>query len=119
MEKPTNKPKILHVEDDNSIAITVAGIIGTYADIVHVTTLAQAREHLHKTPFDLVLLDLHLPDGSGLDILPLVTNEKNIPVIVHSATEVADTIHDVSAVLYKSYLIPDELLNTIKQQLER
>ena len=117
MEDDSNKPKILHIEDDNSIAITVAGIIGTYADIVHVTTLEQARVCLHETPFDLVLLDLQLPDGSGLDILPLISNEKNIPVIVHSATEVADTINNVSAVLCKSYLNPIELLNTIKEQI--
>lgn len=119
MESTDNKPKILHIEDDNSIAITVAGIIGTYADIVHVTTLVQAKTCLNETPFDLVLLDLQLPDGSGLDLLPLISREKNIPVIVHSATEVADTINDVSAVLYKSYLNPVELLSTIKEQIEK
>ena len=119
MENNNNKPKILHVEDDNSIAITVAGIIGTYADIVHATTLAQAKTCLHETPFDLVLLDLQLPDGSGLDLLPLISDENNIPVIVHSATEVANTINDVSAVLYKSYLNPIELLGTIKEQIEK
>ncbi len=119
MESADNKPKILHIEDDASIAITIAGIIGSYAEIVHVTTLEQAKTCLHETSFDLVLLDLQLPDGSGLDLLPLISDEKNIPVIVHSATEVADTINNVSEVLYKSHLDPDEFLTTIKEQIEK
>ncbi len=36
-------------------------------DIVSVATLAEARRHLQENPADVLLLDLSLPDSSGLD----------------------------------------------------
>ena len=39
------------------------------ADVTSVETLAAARNQIAALEFDFVLLDIHLPDGLGLDLL--------------------------------------------------
>jgi two-component system, OmpR family, KDP operon response regulator KdpE len=53
------------------------------ADLVEAETLAEAREHLGAGAIDILLLDVRLPDGSGLDLArELVANEETRPRIV-------------------------------------
>ncbi len=63
-------PKILLVEDDFALQQTVANILRSDADITPVASLAEARAQLKKSVFDLVLLDLGLPDGDGFSLYP-------------------------------------------------
>ena len=46
------------------------------------TTLADARDEMILAPPDLIILDIHLPDGNGLDFLTELRDTSNIPVIV-------------------------------------
>ena len=61
---------VLVVEDDEAVAelvqITLARA-GFDVDIVH--TCADARTAIEDKPHDLLLLDIKLPDGDGLDLL--------------------------------------------------
>lgn len=41
-------------------------------DILHADCLAAARCHLQRTPCPLALLDIHLPDGNGIELIPLL-----------------------------------------------
>ncbi len=83
--------RILLVEDDPAIARTVAyslereGLAST-----HSLLLQDARAQLAGTRFDLLVLDLGLPDGSGLDLLREVRQAGghgggHLPVLVLSA----------------------------------
>ena len=55
-----------------------------------VNTLAQAREALGKGRFDLLLLDVNLPDGSGLELLRQVRGQ--VPVILLTANDLETDI---------------------------
>jgi DNA-binding NtrC family response regulator len=49
-------------------------------------TLAEAHERFHSTPYHLILLDLRLPEGSGMDLLRTVRQQQpSLPVIVMTA----------------------------------
>ena len=53
------------------------------ADLVEAETLAEARSHLAAGAIDILLLDVRLPDGSGLDLArELVANDETRPRIV-------------------------------------
>jgi two-component system KDP operon response regulator KdpE len=53
------------------------------ADLVEAETLAEARAHLAAGAIDILLLDVRLPDGSGLDLArELVANDETRPRIV-------------------------------------
>jgi DNA-binding response OmpR family regulator len=63
-------PRVLLVEDDASIRRFVAMALDEAAiELLQAATLAQARAALDAAPVRLLLCDLMLPDGSGLDLL--------------------------------------------------
>jgi len=63
-------PRVLLVEDDASIRRFVSlALEDSKLDLVQAATLQSAIQALRSGPFDLVLCDLMLPDGSGFDLL--------------------------------------------------
>jgi DNA-binding response OmpR family regulator len=63
-------PRLLLIEDDASIRRFVAMALEDEAlDLVEAPTLAAAVQALRGAPFAVVMCDLMLPDGSGLDLL--------------------------------------------------
>jgi CheY-like chemotaxis protein len=64
------RPRVLLVEDDTSIRrFVVMALEDSEIVMVEAETLRAANQALHGPPFALVLCDLMLPDGSGLDLL--------------------------------------------------
>jgi two-component system response regulator QseB len=117
--------RILIVEDDPAIGSGVAASLaaaGYVADVC--TTLARARAALGAEAFDLVLLDLGLPDGDGLDWLrELRKAGRDLPVLITTAR---DTLPDRVGGLDEGaddYLVkpfePEELLARIRAALRR
>ena len=93
------------------------GIVGDLADLDHAGMLAGARELLERCRYDLVILDLTLPDGSGQELLSMLNGATPpIPVMVFSAREMErEEIRDVASVLVKSRTSNAQLLETIKR----
>lgn len=62
--------RALLVEDDEAIGRLVQAVArGAGVELLHVTRLAQARQALQTGTFAVILADLMLPDGSGVDWL--------------------------------------------------
>lgn len=113
------RTRILHVEDDPDIVHIVGTLLQHIAQVDVATNLATAREKLQQD-YDLVILDMGLPDGSGEDLLPLlVDRDKAIPVVIFSAHEIntADSQH-VLANFIKSKTSNDVLMNKIEAILK-
>ena len=112
------KPSILHVDDDRDILeITASALAGT-AEITGVESLAAARAALARSRPDLVILDLGLPDGSGLELLGDLGDEngRTVPVIVYSAQEMDGALANrVEAVLTKSRTSLAGLTRTVRR----
>ena len=88
------KRTILLVEDEESITTPLAEALerdGFHAEIAH--TVADALGRGRALRPDLVLLDLVLPDGSGLDVCRELRASSNVPIIILSARgEEADRV---------------------------
>lgn len=110
---------VLHVEDDPDIATVVEGMLHNIAQIEVADSLASAKSRLNRKNYDLVILDIGLPDGSGLDLLPVIaTIEPVTPVVIFSAQEVDSEIAaQVSKVLTKSRADNQKLVQIIKGAL--
>jgi two-component system, cell cycle response regulator len=79
--------RILLVEDDPEDAELVREALGEVAGFAHTLThawrFADALERLEHQAFDVVLLDLWLPDASGFDTLAGVRGRNpGVPVVV-------------------------------------
>jgi len=112
-------PKILHVEDDADTRHIIETLIDGKADVTGVPTLREAREVLAKEKFNLVILDLLLPDGNGAELLPSLSIN-NIPVMIYSAWELDKSFsHYVTQAVVKSKITHTELLNRVKGILEK
>ncbi len=82
-----NKVSVLLVEngseDAQLIRQALSTVEGTAFDVVHTDRLQDAFMRLRSEPTDVVLLDLALPDSSGLDTLRLIIQEApGLPVVV-------------------------------------
>ncbi len=73
---PPERLSVLLLEDDPAFAGVVAEDLRSRGhDVMHVSSVAEARERVKDDRFDVVLLDLQLPDGDGLDVLRDVSAE--------------------------------------------
>ena len=117
--------RVLIVEDDTGIATGLAATLRGSGYAVDVTsTLALATAALRVEPFDLVLLDLSLPDGDGLDWLRQVRRSGSVmPVLIMTAR---DALPDRVAGLDEGaddYVVkpfePEELLARMRVALRR
>lgn len=111
--------RLLHVEDDLDIATIVDTLLGDEYQVVHATTLKQARQWVSQEVFDLVLLDIGLPDGSGLELIPtLNSQERQTPVIIFSAQDAPPAIAaQVRGVLVKSQTDNEKLMQQIRSAI--
>ena len=62
--------RLLLLEDDPAIARTVAYTLERDGlQVTHCLLVQDARQQMQRHPFDLLVLDVGLPDGNGLDLL--------------------------------------------------
>ena len=78
--------RILLVEDDPSVADSVIdGLVSVSMEVEHVSTGTEAIAKNLVETFDLVLLDLGLPDMNGQDVCRSIREKSKIPIIILSA----------------------------------
>ncbi len=78
--------KILLIEDDIVISDFVYALLtANEFDVIHLNAGKDVMNTMMEYPFDLVLLDLGLPDIDGIDLLKQMRLWCQIPVIVISA----------------------------------
>lgn len=76
----------LIVEDDRNIRRSVCTALEASGWTVHeAETLRQALAHARSHDYDLVIVDLGLPDGEGDDLIASIREESQVPIIVLSA----------------------------------
>ncbi len=78
--------RILIVEDDKALAQGLCMTLEQY-DCTAAPTLALARQALREGGWDLVILDVNLPDGSGLDLLARLRQTSGLPVLILTAND--------------------------------
>lgn len=86
MVDPEGRFVVLVVDDEESyrealnVGLTVEGFV-----VVAAASLGEARELIVTTKPDIILLDVMLPDGSGIDFCREIYDSSDIPVIMVTA----------------------------------
>ena len=80
--------KILLLEDDVALGNGIRlALQGPQVQIVLCRTLTQAQDTIAQGSFDLLILDINLPDGSGYDYLKWVRERSSLPVLILTAND--------------------------------
>ena len=118
---PNCLPRVLHVEDEVDTRTIVATMLNGYCELESVENVAAARAALAARKYDLVLLDIGLPDGSGLDLIDDIEQHVSVPrIVIFSANDVSvEHAGRVSAVLVKSRTGNDELLRILLESMRK
>ncbi len=79
--------RVLAIEDEETASTLYTNVLGQAGhEVVVVKTGAEAVEKINKDSFDLIILDLKLPDGDGIDVLKKVKGQTAwTPVVIITA----------------------------------
>ena len=84
---------ILNIEDDTALS---NGIVYALKDdnfaFVQAFDLATAKEQIKSNSFDLIILDINLPDGNGFELLADIRRTLDTPVIVLTVNDMETDI---------------------------
>ena len=97
--------KTLIVEDSATLcAIYAQYLDGSGLEVDSVETLSAARESLAKADVQLVLLDIELPDGNGLDLIDDLQQLSPQPAVVVMTGHGADYAEQAIARVLRTFL---------------
>src|ERR1039457_6891714 len=75
--------KIIVLEDDAIVRANLENFLRRQRfDVASAGTLAAAREYLNKDSFDLIFMDMRLPDGEGIELLKQLQSRPQKPLAV-------------------------------------
>ncbi|MEU7427524.1 fused response regulator/phosphatase [Streptomyces sp. NPDC040750] len=123
----TGEFRILLVEDDDGDALLVEELLYD-TDLPHTLarcrTAAEARRALASDPVDCVLLDLHLPDASGLETVQAIQADTHPAIIVLTGLDEPRAGVEALAAGAQDYLVkgkvePDLMQRAVRYAVER
>jgi two-component system alkaline phosphatase synthesis response regulator PhoP len=115
--------KLLLLEDEQNIGATLSDLLeGAGYAVTWAQTCAEARDALKLYPFDVALLDVNLPDGTGFQVAELLQSS---PTVMLFLTAMSDPEHRVQGLQLgaEDYIVKpfhlQELLLRIRNALKR
>lgn len=122
-EIPTERRRLLVIEDDPDVAQVLRTLLKAEGYGVSTAgTMAGAKEVLAQTDVDVILLDIGLPDGNGVDLWAWLRGQArtaSIPVVVVSGRFNEDNAESMGGPLLANWLVKpfssDALLQSIRR----
>ena len=114
--------RVLVVEDDENQRDSIRRLLGsTDIEIIDVASAVAALQELRRTTFDCVVMDLNLPDMSGMELLEQMASQDEIsfpPVIVYTGREISAEEEQAlrrfsSSIIIKDVRSPERLLDEV------
>jgi signal transduction histidine kinase/CheY-like chemotaxis protein len=100
---------VLYIEDDPVNVLLIEHMLACFGQIHlhHAPTATGGLQQAFARPLDLILLDMNLPDGHGLDVLKALRADPrtaDLPVVALSADAMPDSIRTALAAGFDDYL---------------
>lgn len=110
----TSPIKLLAVEDDPSLSFVLEEALAhtreAEIDATMASTLAEALRQLGRQAFQLVILDLSLPDSDGIETLSRVREQQpEVPIIVLTGNDDPEVAHRIVELGVDDYLLKGEV----------
>ncbi len=87
-ERGVYMTKILLVEDDATLAMGIEYTLKNEGYTVEISnTFSKGKELVDKVDYDLIILDIGLPDGNGFELCKYIRKDKKTPIIFLTAQD--------------------------------
>ena len=100
---------LLIIEDDKYSRLNLREILQPFGIIEEATNIVEAREKLKSTVYDIVITDIELGEGSGVEIIPEVVRRGSHCIVV-SSYESEDVIEKAYSSMRASGVTDDSSL---------
>lgn len=117
----TQLKKVLIVDDEETIQITLKdAFINQGYEVSVAVDFDEGCHHIEKTNFDLVILDLKLPKGNGIELLKMIkeTSPHTITMIITAFGTIENTVCAMKLGAY-DYLTKPFLMEDLLMKVER
>jgi DNA-binding response OmpR family regulator len=118
--------KVLVVDDDRDLraSVTAALVSDGFTNVTGVGTCLEAFEEYHQeNPPELLLLDVALPDGNGIQLLHRIRHSSDVPTLIMTGRDDILTKDDAYAARTDDYITKPfhtvELLHRVRAVLRR
>ena len=109
--------KIVIVDDEPLMGEIIESYLSSLEDtqFTKFTNIQEAYSFINSQPIDLIISDFYMPEGSGLDLITQLRDNKNLtPVILISGSHIQSHDSLKFSAFIKKPCPPLELLNLVK-----
>ncbi|MBX3020648.1 MAG: response regulator transcription factor [Bdellovibrionales bacterium] len=117
--------EVLVVEDDARLHPIIEQTLKDGFKVTFSTRAAEAREEMRKKPYQMVILDVNLPDGHGFDLCRHLRHEQGteLPILFLSGVSAVNQLVEGLSAGADDYITkpfhPEELLARVKARSRR
>lgn len=100
--------------------VSIVGAVFPGVTISEASTIAQARKIISLHSFDLALIDIRIPDGNGIDLIPVLRHANpNICCVISTIFDDDESILRALQVGADGYLLKDQPETRLREHLAR
>ena len=82
-ERTVKMASVLVIDDDKGMSYTLSSLVAQLGhEVTCIHTLREGLEKASSGEFDVVLLDVRMPDGNGLEVLPRIREMPSRPEVI-------------------------------------
>jgi CheY-like chemotaxis protein len=120
-ETETEKSRILHVDDDPDIRLLISASLRDFGYVVATGgSVAEALQLAKELKFDLFILDVRLPDGTGIELCQQLSKlQPGVPVLYYSAYASDEEQKEALSVCGDAYLKKPVLAADLQKTITR
>ena len=116
--------KVLHVDDDPMNLRVVQEILGAFGHLgVMANSGEEALERLATEAFDIMLIDIHMPVMTGIDVVRFLRasggSQSNIPVVALTADVYSRRPAEYLALGFNDFVSKPILVSTLMETIKR
>ncbi|QIK58019.1 response regulator transcription factor [Erysipelothrix sp. HDW6A] len=110
--------KILLIEDDTTIAYGIKRHLNQIGYDVHVASTVREVDRYFMNVYDLLIVDVNLPDGSGLEVVKEYKSNHNTPIIFVTANDSEATINTAFDIGADDYMTKPFRLSELSRRIQ-
>ncbi len=112
--------KILIVDDEENIRALLKNILSEFGEVFEADTGKKGFAIFEKEMPDLILLDIMLPDTSGVELLQQIRDKnRKVKIVMITAYETIKSVIDIMDIKISGYITKPFMIAEIKEKIKQ